>query len=285
MEFVNCNLCGQSDEKLVETQNSYRMVKCKNCGLTYLNPRPDWPTLNSLYRSYHTRNQKDVETWKLLMNKIYAETADFITMKFPGPGKLLDIGCGYGHFLNIMRTTGWDVKGIDTSSPAVEYANSKDLSVEHGIFNNDKYTSESFNVVTLFYVLEHLQDPLDMLKKIYSILKPGGILILRVPYTTPIVKTLSIFNIKNNLYDSPFHLYDFSPETLNNIVDKAGYKSINIFPGKSTIPKEIIDRLITIFWANIANSLYTISSGKFILPGASISAVAVKPAQHYSKKY
>ena len=277
MEFVNCNLCGQSEEKLVATQNTYKMVECKNCELIYLNPRPNWTTLNSLYKSYHTRNQKDVETWKLLMKKIYVETANFITMKSLKPGKLLDIGCGYGHFLDFMRTIGWKVKGVDTSAQAVAYAISKELDVEHGTFNHDKYLPESFNVVTLFYVLEHLQDPLDILKKIYRILKPGGILVLRVPYTTPIVKALSILNIKNNLYDSPFHLYDFSPKTLNLIIDKAGYKSIKVFPGASTVPSVFIDRLITLVWANIANNLYTMSSGRFILPGASISTVAVKP--------
>ena len=279
IKFISCNLCGQSKERIIATQNSYKMVECINCGFIYLNPRPNEEVLNQLYQTYHSRNSDGASSWALLMNKIYKETAHCIRKRFPDPGKLLDIGCGYGHFLNLMKNYGWDTFGLEPSTPATAYARTLKLKVSCETLENTSHNSNSFNVITMFYVLEHLSDPVTALLKVNNILKPGGLLVLRVPHTTPIVKLLSSVGIKNNLYDIPFHLSDFSPKTIQSVLEKTGFEAIHTFPGKSTNPKKYLERFASIFFGTSARVFYRLSFGKLLLSGVSKTTIAEKPAK------
>lgn len=254
------------------------MIECICCGFVYVNPRPDWNILSELYQSYHARNAKGVESWALLMDKVFKETACLIKRQYPHAGKILDIGCGYGHFLNIMRDCGWDTYGLEPSYQAVSYAKTRMLNVVHGTLNEAAYDANSFDVITMFYVLEHLSNPVEALLRVNRTLKPGGLLILRVPHTTPIVRVLSTPGIANNLYDLPFHLSDFSPETIRCILEKTGYETIRTFPGKPTIPENRLERFATTLFGEMARALYWLSSRRFLLPGVSKTTVARKPA-------
>jgi 2-polyprenyl-3-methyl-5-hydroxy-6-metoxy-1,4-benzoquinol methylase len=258
------------------------MVECKNCGFIYANPRPDWETLKELYQTYHSRNSKGMKSWAELMDRIFKETACFISNQFPYSGKLLDIGCGYGHFIDIMESYGWDAYGLEPSS-AVSCARTKLLKVAHGTLDDVRYNPNSFDVITMFYVLEHLIDPVGVLLKVNNILKPGGILILRAPHSTPIVRLLSILGIENNLYDLPFHLSDFSPETIRRILEKTGFKAIRTFPGEFTRPNNFLERSIATFTGEVAKILYWLSLRRFLLPGVSKTTIAEKPPYTHKK--
>lgn len=107
IQQVNCNICGVDDTSLIAVQNGYRMVKCKNCGLVYLNSRPDQQTLLKLYADYHQREGKDEDVWARLMEKNFKEVSLLLHKIFPEKGKILDVGCGYGHFIEIMQDCGW----------------------------------------------------------------------------------------------------------------------------------------------------------------------------------
>jgi SAM-dependent methyltransferase len=276
MQYVNCNICDTDETILVTIQNNYRVVKCKNCGLVYVNPRPDTETLLELYNDYHQRNGKDEYTWARLMEKNFKEVSALLNRIIPKTGKVLDIGCGYGHFMEIMRDYRWPVCGIDPSSKVLSGARKKGLNVIETTINNASFPCNSFDAITAFYVLEHLSDPLTALKKIFMILRPGGILIIRVPHTTPIVRFLSIFKIKNSLYDPPFHLYDFSPETITLLLKMACFSSIKIMPGSPTLPEEKIERIISIFSGNLSKLLFSITAGRLLLPGTSKTVIATK---------
>ena len=190
--------------------------------------------------------------------------------------KAADIGCGYGYFLDIMQKKGWDAAGIEPSENASLLAIGKGLNVIHGTIENAEFPENSFNAVTMFYVLEHLPDPYDALKKILMMLKPRGMLILRIPHTTPIVKFLSLLGIKNNLYDAPFHLYDFSTKTMTSLLKKAGFSSIKIMPGRPTLPKKYFETITAILSTGIGNILHILTMGKFLLPGVSKTVIAMK---------
>jgi len=255
------------------------MVECINCGFIYVNPRPNGDTLNGLYQTYHTRDAGGAESWGGLMDKIYKETAWYLRKRFARPGKLLDIGCGYGHFLNLMKTNGWDTYGLEPSAPAVAYTKTLKLNVALGTLEKTKFNANSFDAITMFYVLEHFSNPVRALSEAYHLLKPGGLLILRVPHTTPIVKLLSSMGIKNNLYDLPFHLSDFSPETIRSVLEKTNFTTIHTFPGKPTKPKKYFERFVSIFFGATARVVYQLTAGKFLLPGVSKMTTAEKPAK------
>ncbi|MCP5008057.1 MAG: class I SAM-dependent methyltransferase [Planctomycetes bacterium] len=125
MQHVNCNLCNRNDTCLVEVQNNYNVVECRNCGLVYVNPRPDQDTLFSLYAGYHQRNGKDERVWGRLMKKNFREVSSLLNRMFPAKGHILDIGCGYGHFIEIMSNLGWTVLGVDPSPVALNTGKKK----------------------------------------------------------------------------------------------------------------------------------------------------------------
>lgn len=273
---VNCNICDVDDASLIAVQNGYRMVKCKSCGLVYLNPRPDQQSLIKLYTDYHRRDGKDEHVWARLMEKNFKEISLFLNKAFPGKGKILDLGCGYGHFIEKARNYGWSVWGVDPSSSALYSAKRKGLNVIEASVDDISFPDNSFDVVTAFYVLEHLPNPLSTAKKIFEMLKPGGMIVIRVPHTTPIVRFLSFFKIENNLYDTPYHLYDFSPGTITVLLKKAGFTLIHVMPGSPTLPPKYFERVVSLASGYLSRILFVMSRGAFLLPGISKTIIAVK---------
>jgi SAM-dependent methyltransferase len=283
MHSVNCNLCGAQGNRLITIQNNYRMVKCDYCGLVYLNPRPSLATLIKLYNDYHQRDGKDEHSWAKLMEKNFRQASDLLNRLFPDKGNVLDIGCGYGHFIRIMKDSGWSVTGIEPSSRTSGYALSKGLTVYETTIDDAILSKDFFEAVTAFYVFEHLLDPLAALEKVFTLLKPGGVLVLRLPHTTPLVNLLSLFNIKNNLYDLPFHLYDFSPRTISLLLEKAGFSLIRVTPGCPTLPARLPERLISQASGVLSSFLFSISRGALLMPGTSKTIIAIKPADNKAR--
>ena len=274
--YVACNNCGMDDASIVAVQRDFRYVKCRGCGLVYMNPRPDAGTLQDLYAAYHQRNGKDGSSWEVLMKENFRTVAQLLTNRFPSGGRLLDIGCGYGHFLEIMERKGWNVKGIDPSEHTVSYARKKGLNAVRTTVDEEPLPEETFHAVTMFYVLEHLLDPLAALKKIYLSLIPGGLAVIRVPHTTPLVRLLSILHIHNDLYDAPFHLYDFSPRTIRGLLARAGFSSNEVTPGEPTSPPLTAERIVSVLSGSSAKFLYKLSGGLLLLPGTSKTIYAFK---------
>lgn len=276
MQYVKCVICNAEKTSQITIQNNYSVVRCTNCGLVYLNPRPSKEALMKLYNGYHRRNGKDEHIWAMLMKKNFRNISSLLNRTFPKKGSLLDIGCGYGHFVETMRDYGWTASGIEPSSGAFEYARAKGLNVLNSSIDDINFPEGSFDVITAFYVLEHLCDPLAALKKISMMLKRNGILVLRIPHTTPIVKLLALLKIKNNLYDAPFHLYDFSPATIRLLLEKAGFSSVSVFPGSPTSPKNYGERTASVLSGNLAQLIFSLSMGRLLLPGVSKTVIAQK---------
>ncbi|MBF0319145.1 MAG: class I SAM-dependent methyltransferase [Nitrospirae bacterium] len=258
-------------------QNGYDIVQCVRCGLVYVNPRPARDALLKLYNGYHRRGGRDARSWAVLMRLVYNECAGVLMKTFPHGADVLDVGCGYGHFVSMLKGLGLRASGIDPSPGAVSAARQNGLDVHLSTVEDLSYEENSFDAITMFYVLEHLRDPLSALRRVFHVLKPNGLLILRVPHTTPIVRALSAFNIKNNLYDAPFHLYDFSPETLRQILNLAGFTFVTITPGAPTVPHIFAERAVSLGASGLAWLLYK-TSGR-LLGGVSKSAIAVKPTE------
>lgn len=277
MATAPCNLCGSSDERLITVQSSYRVVKCARCGFVYVNPRPDETTLEKLYLKYLPDKMIDPLSWDSYMKTVFSKAAVFLAAKLPDNARLLDVGCGYGFFLSEMKAlSGIKVSGVDVSKTAVSYATGRGLDVRLGTLDTIKFDDNAFDAVTMFYVLEHIPDPARALREVRRILKPGGALLLRLPHTTPIVRILSIFGIRNNLYDPPFHLNDFSAKTIGALLTKTGFENIHTFIGGTTSPPGLMTRIMTKSFGLIAEALYLLSLRRFTLPGVAKNTIAYK---------
>jgi 2-polyprenyl-3-methyl-5-hydroxy-6-metoxy-1,4-benzoquinol methylase len=155
-------------------------------------------------------------------------------------GKVLDIGCGNGSFLDFAREWGWEIAGSDIGlSPD---ARALDCPLREGRIQELDFGGERFDLIRLNHVLEHTQDPVADLRHCREMLAPGGILFISVPNIaglSPRIKSLqSKLRLKSNRwrhYAAMHHLFFFSPETLKATVEKAGFRVIE---WETPVPKK-----------------------------------------------
>ncbi len=280
MEQVPCNVCGGNDTRCLTECGEFRIVRCQRCGLVYLNPRPAPAELASLYADYHARGGETEASWDRLMGRIYRESAGLLHAWRNGarPGRLLDVGCGYGAFVTAMREEGWDAEGLDVSSRVVEVAVRKGRPVRQGTLDGLQGAEGTYDAITMFYVLEHLPDPMGALRKVALLLVPGGILLIRIPHTSPIVRLLAPIGLGGTLYDPPYHLYDFSPAVLRDMLRRTGFVDIRTLPGRPTVPSRLGARIASTLFGALASGLYALTRGAVLLPGVSKTTIARKPS-------
>jgi len=238
MESVHCNLCGADNytEYLTRgdlnlfTKGTFRLVRCLECGLVYLNPRPSAKEIQSYYLDdydqYSVAVRDEKSTLVRLARRYGLRKRIRAILHYKSKGRLLDVGCATGDFLAEMhKVRGWDVYGVEPSPVASQYARQHlGVSVRTGLFDEVGFTEGSFDVITMWNVLEHLSDPFHSLSTINRLLASNGLLVV----STPILDSLDarMFGPYWIGYEIPRHLYIFSTETLKAMFRRAGFKII-----------------------------------------------------------
>ena len=276
MERIACPLCAAREARTKYKEGNYAMVRCLSCGFVYQNPRPNDAERLSSYQTYLPRDAAEIEAWGRMMQPVFRKGADLIE-RHMSQGKLLDVGTGYGFFLALMQARGWKVKGLEVSQAGAHYGQSRwGIDILSQPWEKTSFKKGEFDVVTAFYVIEHLPDPLAFFAEVNRILRPGGMLVLRYPHTSPIKDILSIMGIKNRLYHLPFHLCDFSPESMRRALEHAGFVKIKTVIGGFTAPANFAGRWAGICFGNLAELCSAVSGGMITLPGVSKTTIARK---------
>jgi len=276
MEDVSCPVCGTSRGEPLHLEGSFQMVRCPACQFIFLNPRPTNESLLSFYQHYLPEEESSVECWQKMMRSVFRRAAALLE-PFRRDGKLLDVGTGFGFFLSEMKNQGWDAVGVEISPKAIDYARDVlGLTVYPGPAEKVGFPDNYFDAVTGFYVIEHLPDPLAFLRECYRILKPGGVLLLRYPHTTPIKNFLHFLGIQNRLYDLPAHLSDFSPRMIQQCLEKIGFRKCRHLIGGYTQPDDPGKRAASVLFGSFSETFFRLSKGKFLFPGVSKTVMAFK---------
>src|SRR4030043_1604825 len=276
MEEVNCPICGDSGGGPLHIEGSFQMVRCCSCQFIFLNPRPTGDSLYRFYQHYLPEEKNSIESWKKMMRPIFHRAAHLL-QQYSEAGRLLDVGTGFGFFLAEMKKRGWDVTGVEISQKAMDYARDVlGLTIHPGPLEKARFPDDYFDAVTGFYVIEHLPYPMAFLRECHRILKPGGLLLLRYPHTTPIKNLLHFFGIKNRLYDLPAHLSDFSPKMIQRCLEGIGFRRCRHLIGGYTLPSDLGKRIASILFGSFSEALFYLSLGKFLLPGVSKNILAFK---------
>lgn len=276
LEQVVCPFCGGAQFHPFHTEGQFQMVRCASCGFIYLNPRPTKETLLCFYQDYLPKDASSVEAWQRMMEPIFQRAARLIE-QHKKRGTLVDVGAGFGFFLSEMKKRGWEVTGVEISQKAIDYARDVlGIHLRWGPLEEAGFPEGYFDVVSGFYVIEHLPQPIEFLKECFRILKPGGMLLLRYPHTSPIKNVLQFLGIRNRLYDLPAHLSDFSPEMIQRCLEKVGFKTWKHLIGGHTFPKELGKRWASSFFGNLSEVLFYLSKERVLLPGVSKTVLAFK---------
>lgn len=210
----SCITC--SNETLAPLGAEYShayLVRCMSCGLTFGKRVPTQAELAAHYNKYLRNNAISPVTIKR-----YEELLEQFE-PYRKNNKILDVGCGDGHFLAVAKTKGWEVYGTEYTDEAVTVCLKKGITIHKG--HIQEFTlAANFDVITSFEVLEHINDGIEHVAKISSLIRSGGLLY----FTTPNFNALSrrVLGGKWKIIEYPEHLCYYTPSTLHALMKMSG---------------------------------------------------------------
>lgn len=222
---IFCPICGS--ERILNYLKDYHYLKeCKDCKIIFTHPLHKG-LAEAPGEDYYIGNEKQlryrVKLWRRRLK---------IVKKFCKSGELLDVGTGDGLFLKVAKTANLNVCGTEISSSAVRVAkNLYDLDIHLAEIENANFEENSFDAITIWHVIEHVRNPLEVLKKLYKLSKPGATVFVATPNLDKYLARIIYRLMRNKPY--PFyslkgeqHLFHFTESTLKKIIKKAGFNII-----------------------------------------------------------
>ena len=235
-----CNLCGARDTIVIIpstlgrvsqgnwspyacTSSGYGrhgpIVRCRQCGLVYANPRPANDEVLDLYNAVEDPLYVAERAGRILTFEHHLKPME----QFTGPATgraLLDVGAYTGIFVEIAAEHGWDAWGVDPSKWAVEQARQQGLQMVHGTLEEADFENKIFSVITLWDVIEHVTDPLSTLQAAWQQLEPGGTLIV---HTMDLDSLFARVMGRRWPWFMEMHLTYFTRTSLQQMLEKAGF--------------------------------------------------------------
>lgn len=251
-----CPVCGGTGEilhaglmdQLFGAPGDWSLRHCSktSCGLLWLDPCPLEADISKAYQTYYTH--AETKEKPRVQSQLVAYLRDFIVsivttlcgqnsekndiahmyLRDLPPGRVLDIGCGDAKFLNRMKQAGWSVQGIDFDPAAA--SNAKRLfgiDVQIGKLEDLRLPENTFDAVTMNHVIEHVFDPVALLKEVCRILKPGGRLVMVTP--NAMSKGHSVFGRFWRGLEPPRHIQIFTPTSLDAVTRSATLEVRKVF--------------------------------------------------------
>lgn len=244
MKYIPCNLCGADNwtvrfpATLGKSQPDVRafrctsagygehtqIVECYECGYVYANPTWDSADLIHAYTIVEDETYVQEREGRELTFRKHLEKIEAITGSANGR-TLLDVGAYIGVFVEIAQQAGWQACGIEPSEWAVAEAKKHNLPILQGTLNAPELRGRQFDVVTLWDVIEHLDDPHTELRKVWKVTKPGGLVA---------VHTMDIGSLTARLLGSRWpwlmamHVHFFSKRTLSQMMVQSGFEIVKV---------------------------------------------------------
>jgi len=243
---MKCNICKSNNIKILYKLKKFNIKKCNHCNLIFTDPlffknrdtnldyeEDYYKELHKNHFSMYKKRKGDysnnpkINQFRRVINTIE---------KYSPIGKILDIGCAEGVFLDIAKQKGWDCYGIDISKYATKYASDNfDIKVKTGELNEKIYPNEFFNVITLWDTIEHVKDPNKIILIVNKIIKKDGLLFILTINEDSLINRIAhfIYKLSFGIIKYPIvklhpihHLHHFSKKTIKNLLNKHGFKSI-----------------------------------------------------------
>ncbi|MGO9571714.1 MAG: methyltransferase domain-containing protein, partial [Desulfomonilaceae bacterium] len=238
--FSRCPVC-ESDHITYAFQVCRRRLdECSRCGLLFFNPQPSAAELSRIYSTGYLlgdpgQGYQGAAGLKRASAELLLDLAsDYRRLGQEHGSKLLDIGCGSGHLLAVAQSAGFRVTGVDVSrellDQAAEHAPGAELHL--GAIETLGLPNASFDICILADALEHVQNPLSLLKTVWRLLKPGATLVV----ATPSLESFTSRMMKEKWIEfKTEHLSYFSPSNLHLLLYRSGFSSIRTFPHKKVL--------------------------------------------------
>ncbi len=217
------------------TRREFTVVRCNRCGIIHLSSIPDEASLPVIYPStYYSYAESASENPLVKCVRDFLERGKiraFDRLVPDRPASVLDIGCGDGRLLDIFRRQAgnqWTLCGIEIGQRAADAAREKGYEVRTGTFEQGEISSwtDTFDLILLHQVLEHLHSPKEGIAKVRRMLKPGGILSIETPDTN--AWDVNVFGKRYwGGYHIPRHFYLFTKTALRRLLEEQGFEIIS----------------------------------------------------------
>lgn len=232
----SCPVCESMFYEQEFVKDGFNFVTCKDCGLLYVNPSLKDDALKQYYEDSKAidffQQYILMPTRQVRNQNIFKPRVEFIE-KYCLGGRLLDVGCAVGNFLECLKDRpGWEISGVEPNRGAADFVEKElGISVANCLLEETDFPKEHFDVITFWETVEHIQDPIGLLRYCYKLLKKEGVFFVSTPNIAGFefqVAGKDHFNI-----GAPNHLNYFSPDTMHRLLEKAGFTHIEITtPGK-----------------------------------------------------
>lgn len=217
----------------------HRIVRCRICGLVRSDPVLDHDALEALYRASTFDYGAELDG----LGVTYGQALDRVGEAVGRRGALLDIGCGSGFALSLALQRGWErVCGVEPSDDAIANASAdvRTLIVQE-MMRPGLFAPQSFDAITLFQVLDHMPDPMALLKACHTILRPGGV-ILAFNHNVE-ARSARVLGERSPIVDVE-HTYLYSPQTMRSLFAASGFSSLSVGPVRNTYSTSYLVHLL-----------------------------------------
>lgn len=227
-EAKSCNLCKSSDFEIVIDGKFGKIARCKSCGLMYRKTMLGHYPIELYGGAEHHLQQ--VENKQILQLQDYAKSlpiAEQYLHNTDSDRTLLEIGSYYGEFLRLAKERGYRVSGLEPNPNLAEQCRTRypDMNIHSCFLRDAKFPDNSFDVVCLFHVIEHMNYPLEELQEISRILKPGGVAVIETPrYDTIWFRVLK----ERERSVIPEHFFFFTRSSLSKMAKNAGLSIVRL---------------------------------------------------------
>jgi SAM-dependent methyltransferase len=211
--MLTCLICHKTGIPLFSREGS-TFIRCPTCSLVWVSNFQS-PPLNAYHRDLDYQQPDPV--FRNIFSKIYSLASEYL----PQPGKVMEIGSSTGQLLEIFKSNGWSVQGIEPSESAANFAKHKNISTLISSFETAQMRPKSFDLIIANHVLEHIKNPLSAAVKINYLLKPHGICIISVPNFASL--SARLFKSYWPLLLPREHPWQFAPSSLIKLAESAGF--------------------------------------------------------------
>jgi SAM-dependent methyltransferase len=236
-----CAVCGQTKPEMFRSwfDGYVKLYRCKQCGFVAQYPGPGTSTIITDYEDAYSLDflNKGHEFMYPERRNAFQDILNRI-IKIKSGSRILDVGCGDGHFLYLCSKKGFDLYGVEDSKELSSYAAQKTgAKIVKGLYDRDMFPENHFDVITLIQVLEHIPDPMSALEIAKYHLRENGILVIEVPSIyAPHFIAYELTGIKKFVKPPTGVIYShygyFSPKSLTTLTERCGFKKLSVTTGR-----------------------------------------------------
>jgi 2-polyprenyl-3-methyl-5-hydroxy-6-metoxy-1,4-benzoquinol methylase len=234
-----CQVCGGSESSLVFEEPPYTVRRCAACTLVWVSPRHSDDSIHEVYGASYwrsdspkTKGYADYANEAPLYLKTFKKRLRFVRRFVPERARVLDVGCAAGYFLRVMRDAGHDVFGVEVSAAIARDAIREVGSDRVHVGTLDTapadrgFRAGSFDLVTMWDVVEHVPDPQALLRQARAMLKPSGHLLLETQNVDS--RFANLLKERWHHYKHEEHIYHFNPSTVRRLLEQSGFEPVRM---------------------------------------------------------